>query len=168
MRAEFLKFGESFSVSAIPHAVKSQNHIIRLIWVTAILICFEMMLYQLSKNFQVYLSHPIMTTYGDGNENVSFPDVTVCNLFHMDDKIGDLTWFDYIKYVDGIKNKTTLDTLKAKYCGNPDIEVICQFLNTLSQNDMNEIWKGIKVVMKSISWCKLNPARRPRVNLKFE
>ena len=85
-----------------------------------------------------------MTTYGDGNENVSFPDVTVCNLYPMNDKIGNLTWFEYIEYIEGMKDKVTLEFLNATYCGNPDTVEFCKFLEKISQDTVNYFWNWFK------------------------
>ena len=109
LKAELKSFGESFSLMAISHAIKTKSLIWRIIWPIAITTCFALMIYQMTMIVQQFLSYPVTTSFEEGREKAVMPDVTICNIYPMANDISsELTWLDYLNKIEHIRTQFPL------------------------------------------------------------
>ncbi|ESN91481.1 hypothetical protein HELRODRAFT_165520 [Helobdella robusta] len=103
IKSELLKFGEGSSVKGVAKIFKSKDVIPRLLWLFFFLSSSVFMIYLLHKLFIEFYTYPIITKYGEQiGHNVTFPDVTLCNLDPLaegEPKVSSLKeYLSFIKY----------------------------------------------------------------------
>lgn len=80
-----------------------------MMWLIAVLACFAILVWQLTKVFTTYFSWPVDSVYREGKGRPTFPDVTICKLYSMDAQLdrGD-KWSNYINITNSKKQRCTL------------------------------------------------------------
>ena len=88
LKAEMHTFCKTTSVHGVPRIVNSKSTSHSVIWLLGVLTCVCILIWQLTIIFKRYRSYPVNTVLLQSQEgdNVTFPDITVCNLYKLESK----------------------------------------------------------------------------------
>ena len=112
IKKEVRKFGETVSVRGVSKVLKSPVLFLKIFWFLSVLTSLSILLWQLSAVFIKYFSYQITSTYSEGTSISVLPDVTVCNIYPMADRISSkMTWHEYMDYIEQQKNLFSLSTI---------------------------------------------------------
>lgn len=121
-KSTVIKFMETSSIKGLPRIVRAPNPVLRIVWLLGFLFGMAMAIYYLYALLAVYFSHTSVTSISEGHSNVSFPDVTVCNLNPISNLEG-----GEIRYAEHVTN---IGILQRKHDGNKEITEMLAYLMT--------------------------------------
>lgn len=133
VKEELRKFGETVSVKGISRILKARSAVLRILWLLAVLLCFALLLWQVSVGLLSYFSYPVQSIYQEGKGRPVFPDVTICKLYSTGDGLQD-PGVDFDKYLN-----MTADTKKK--CTLKKFQTIT---NLTRVEDYNYIWSLVQ------------------------
>src|SRR6218665_446200 len=133
VKEELRKFGETVSVKGVSRILKARNAVLRILWLLAVLLCFGVLLWQLSGVLVTYFSYPVESIYQEGTGRPVFPDVTICKLYSTGEGLQDPgTKFDsYLNMAAGKKQQCPFNKFTA-------------ITNLTRTKDYNYIWSLIQ------------------------
>ena len=132
LRIELKKFGETTSVRGVPRAFKTQDKILRVVWIVALIVSISMTIWQLEKVFTKYFGYQTVSTVQEVFDKAYFPWVTVCSLSPPSDTMfADLKWTQYIAEVEEMKANYMPVIAQAAKEQKMSTDYLVNFLNTL-------------------------------------
>src|SRR6218665_1204069 len=103
IRQELRRFAETTGIKGVSRIVKTTSKVIRFFWLVSIVVCFVILLVQVSSVFLTYTSHTVTRSSKVVHTKPIFPDVTICNLC-PDDNISSESYKKYLKTIETMKN----------------------------------------------------------------
>ncbi|ESO11067.1 hypothetical protein HELRODRAFT_167593 [Helobdella robusta] len=91
---EFQTFVQNISIRSVPMIFKARETAMKMIWVSAAFVSVAILFWQLTLLFTAYTSFSVSTVYGESDDPVVFPAISLCNL---QPSLGE---FDYEQYIN--------------------------------------------------------------------
>ena len=130
LKMEARKFGETVSIRGISRVLKSPTKFVSTFWFFAVLASSCILVWQLWTIISSYVSYPITTKYTEGTDLVTFPDITLCNIYPLIDNTAssNLSWNKYMDYINKQKQIFTLEKVRRL---DSDINITADIYNYL-------------------------------------
>ena len=103
IRQELRRFAETTGIKGVGRIVKTTSKVIRFFWLVSILVCFAILLVQVSSVFLTYTSHTVTRSSKVVHTKPIFPDVTICNL-DTGGNISSKSYNGYLKTIETMMN----------------------------------------------------------------
>lgn len=148
-------------MKGLPRIVRAPNPLLRMIWLLGFLFGMAMAIYYLYALLAVYLSHTSVTSISEGHSNVTFPDVTVCNLNPISNlEDGEIRYAEHVNTVSKLQQENTDNRQLAEmlaYLMTPQ-----GFLQNIADNQLHsDVSSNFSV---TCDWWSTDSHNRPPLN----
>ena len=131
VKSTILKYCETTSVRGVPQALKSDDRVVRVIWIAALFVSVSMTVWQLQRVFSRYCDYQTVSTMREVKDAAVFPAVTACNTSPLGDKENaKLTWNAYletVKYRKSLVSTVIADDAElSKYANDTWIDILSE------------------------------------------